>query len=133
MILLLGSPRSGTSWIGKVFDSHPDVQARIVHILRHPCGQIASRLRGIRLKLLDGGTYIRSSAATPQARRMGFDELTLSILGRSRAFSGHRTAEIGSLYISAASSRAQPRRGALARALPTMADTQIIPLQPQMA
>jgi hypothetical protein len=25
LILILGLPRSGTSWLGKVFDSHPDV------------------------------------------------------------------------------------------------------------
>ncbi len=28
MILLLGAPRSGTSWLGKIFDSHPDVLYR---------------------------------------------------------------------------------------------------------
>ncbi len=27
-ILLLGAPRSGTSWLGKIFDSHPDVLYR---------------------------------------------------------------------------------------------------------
>lgn len=28
MILLFGMPRSGTTWVGKVFDSHPDVHYR---------------------------------------------------------------------------------------------------------
>jgi len=28
MILILGAPRSGTSWLGKIFDSHPDVLYR---------------------------------------------------------------------------------------------------------
>ncbi|MDA8249567.1 MAG: sulfotransferase [Rhodospirillales bacterium] len=28
MLLLLGAPRSGTTWVGKVFDSHPDVLYR---------------------------------------------------------------------------------------------------------
>lgn len=28
IVLLLGAPRSGTSWIGKIFDSHPDVVYR---------------------------------------------------------------------------------------------------------
>ena len=28
MILLFGMPRSGTSWVGKIFDSHPDVLYR---------------------------------------------------------------------------------------------------------
>lgn len=28
LIMLLGAPRSGTSWLGKIFDSHPDVLYR---------------------------------------------------------------------------------------------------------
>ena len=28
IVLLLGAPRSGTSWLGKIFDSHPDVLYR---------------------------------------------------------------------------------------------------------
>src|SRR5690606_12137000 len=51
--------------------ARPD--ARIVHIVRHPCAQIASRLRGLRLKLLEGGTYLKSIAATSTARRLGLD------------------------------------------------------------
>src|SRR5260370_26976372 len=27
-IIILGAPRSGTSWVGKIFDSHPDVLYR---------------------------------------------------------------------------------------------------------
>ena len=28
VILMLGAPRSGTSWLAKIFDSHPDVRWR---------------------------------------------------------------------------------------------------------
>src|SRR5271156_2288923 len=28
IVLLLGAPRSGTSWLAKIFDSHPDVLYR---------------------------------------------------------------------------------------------------------
>ena len=28
LILLFGQPRSGTTWIGKIFDSHPDTLYR---------------------------------------------------------------------------------------------------------
>jgi Sulfotransferase family len=28
LILVLGAPRSGTTWLGKIFDSHPDVLYR---------------------------------------------------------------------------------------------------------
>jgi hypothetical protein len=58
--------------------ARPD--ATIVHILRHPCAQIASRLRGARLKVMDTATYVRSLAATTQARRLGFDLAALEAL-----------------------------------------------------
>ena len=28
LVMVLGAPRSGTSWVGKIFDSHPDVLYR---------------------------------------------------------------------------------------------------------
>jgi Sulfotransferase family len=52
-------------------------EARIVHIVRHPCAQIASRLRGVKLRLLDGGTYVKSMAETEQAHCLGFTEATM--------------------------------------------------------
>ena len=55
-------------------------EAQIVHIVRHPCAQIASRLRGMRLRVLEGGTYVKSIAATPQARRLGLDETILGAM-----------------------------------------------------
>lgn len=37
-IMIIGAPRSGTSWVGKIFDSHPDVLYRHEpdHVLREP-------------------------------------------------------------------------------------------------
>jgi hypothetical protein len=62
-------------------EARPDAQ--IVHIVRHPCAQIASRLRGMRLKVLEGGTYLKSIAATSQARRLGLKEATLASMSLS--------------------------------------------------
>jgi hypothetical protein len=59
-------------------EARPDV--RIVHIVRHPCAQIASRLRGMRLGLLEGGTYLKSIAATSTARRLGLDLASLEAM-----------------------------------------------------
>ena len=37
-IMIIGAPRSGTSWVGKIFDSHPDVLYRHEpdHVLKEP-------------------------------------------------------------------------------------------------
>jgi hypothetical protein len=46
-------------------------EMKIVHIVRHPCGHIASRLRGIRLKLMGSSSFIATVAATPEAAARG--------------------------------------------------------------
>lgn len=46
---------------------------RIVHIIRHPCGFVASQLRGAELKLLTGHTFLEGQVSMCQARRRGFD------------------------------------------------------------
>lgn len=46
-------------------------EAKIIHIVRHPCGYVASRLRGIRLKLMQGDTFLSSLAEMPQAGEHG--------------------------------------------------------------
>jgi hypothetical protein len=55
-------------------------EARIVHLVRHPCSQIASRLRGRKLKLIDGHTFVPALARTRLATRLGLDEATMAAL-----------------------------------------------------
>ena len=62
-----------------------DPTLRLIHIARHPCGQIASRLRGCRQALLDAHTFVGSLARTRLATRLGLDEprmASLSIEGQ---------------------------------------------------
>jgi hypothetical protein len=58
---------------------------KIVHIVRHPAAQIASRLRGSRMGVLDGDTFVRQLARTTVARLYGLSEdvmRTMSLEGR---------------------------------------------------
>jgi hypothetical protein len=50
---------------------------RVVHIVRHPCSQIASRLRGRELGVLDTHTFVRSFARTRYAAGLELDETTI--------------------------------------------------------
>lgn len=49
--------------------AQPD--ARIVLIVRHPCGVVSSRLRGVRLGKMGGEIDAEEMAATPEAQRYG--------------------------------------------------------------
>jgi hypothetical protein len=49
-----------------------DPAARVVHILRHPCGVVASLLRGARLKLMNSTVYIDALFSDPFTRNFGF-------------------------------------------------------------
>jgi hypothetical protein len=53
--------------------------AHILHLIRHPCGYVASRLRGIKLSLLGSSTFMASISRMPEARKRG---LTLDYLER---------------------------------------------------
>lgn len=55
--------------------ARPD--ARIVLIVRHPCGVVSSRLRGVRLGKMGGETHAEEIAATPEAQRYGVTSETL--------------------------------------------------------
>jgi hypothetical protein len=44
---------------------------KIIHLIRHPCGYVASRLRGIKLNLMGGNTFMASIARMPEADRRG--------------------------------------------------------------
>jgi len=51
--------------------------AHILHLIRHPCGHVASTLRGIKLGLVDSDTFMASISRMPEARKRG---LTLDYL-----------------------------------------------------
>jgi len=53
--------------------------AHILHLIRHPCGYVASRLRGIKLSLLGSDTFMASISRMPEARKRG---LSLDYLER---------------------------------------------------
>ncbi len=46
--------------------------ARIIQIVRHPCGYISSQLRGVKLNLMFGGVFLAEMAERPEAQRYGF-------------------------------------------------------------
>jgi len=45
---------------------------KIIHIIRHPCGFVASRLRGIRLNLMGGSVFLRDLSRMPLTREHGY-------------------------------------------------------------
>lgn len=53
--------------------------AYILHLIRHPCGYVASILRGIKLGLMGSNTFMASIARMPEAKKRGF---TLDYLER---------------------------------------------------
>jgi Sulfotransferase family len=61
LTLILGAPRSGTSWLGKIFDSHPDV------IYRH---EPDSTALGKRLSSFYGYDFASSADARAYLRRL---------------------------------------------------------------
>jgi len=63
----------------KVF-SCADKNLKVVHILRHPCGFVASQLRGGDLKLMNVQTFIETQAEMDQAKRRGLSRSVLESL-----------------------------------------------------
>lgn len=53
---------------------------RLVHLVRHPCSQIASRLRGRALGVLDAQTFVRPFARTRCASSLGLSEANMAAL-----------------------------------------------------
>jgi hypothetical protein len=49
---------------------NPD--ARVLHLIRHPCGYVASLLRGFRLNLLQGKSFMPAISRMPEAKQRGF-------------------------------------------------------------
>ena len=46
--------------------------APILHLIRHPCGCFASHLRGVRMNLLQGGSFMPAISRMPEAKQRGF-------------------------------------------------------------
>jgi len=47
-------------------------EARMLHLIRHPCGYVASLLRGIRMNLLQGKSFMPAISRMPEAKQRGF-------------------------------------------------------------
>ncbi|MCB2101293.1 MAG: sulfotransferase [Rhodobacterales bacterium] len=52
-------------------------QAKIIHIIRHPGGYVASRKRGLELKKLGAATFIEEMAEMEETKAMGWTEYDL--------------------------------------------------------
>jgi len=46
---------------------------RFMHLMRHPCGVVASRIRGADMKLMSADTYLESLFQLPEATRYPYD------------------------------------------------------------
>lgn len=61
-------------------EARPD--AKIVHIIRHPCAFVASELRGEKLKLMQIDTFIDAQVRMVQATRRGLNAAQLESMSR---------------------------------------------------
>ena len=68
---------SGMGRAGLIAAAAPD--SRIILILRHPCGQVESMLRGVRWSMFEHDIPLASLVQTPQARRRN---LTVEMLAK---------------------------------------------------
>jgi len=89
-ILIVGAPRSGTTWLAKIFDSHPDV------IYRHEPDEIVPASGSIRA---DMARWIRQHDARTAGKRPFFPKswqtVPARLLRTSLAYGGAATNRIG--------------------------------------
>ena len=61
-------------------------QAKILHLLRHPCGYVASRLSGEKLGVMSGSTYLEALANTPWCNGNGLTIKSLEAMSKEEQF-----------------------------------------------
>jgi hypothetical protein len=81
---------------------------RMVFLLRHPCGQVASTLRGQQQGRFDTGVFVRDVLATPGARTYGLTEEQLNAASHVEQLAWH-WATMNELVTQAISGRANAR------------------------
>ena len=66
--------------------SMADPSLKIVHIIRHPCAIVASQLRGKKLRIMSGETFLKTQAKMPKAKERGFSLSFLQNLSTEEQF-----------------------------------------------
>jgi hypothetical protein len=81
---------------------------RLVFLLRHPCGQIASTLRGLTQGKFDTGVFVRDVLRTPTMQRYGLTEQRLNAASYTEQLTWHWVA-INELVLDAISGHQNAR------------------------